>query len=152
MTFPNIFSKEVTDEIINRINILTPQSEPSWGKMNVSQMLAHCCVTYETIYTDKYPRPNRVTRFILKLMAKKVVVEPKPYPKNGRTAPHFVISDERDFENEKAKLIAYITKTQQLGESHYDGLDSHSFGVMTVDEWNSLFYKHMDHHLRQFGV
>ena len=152
MTFPNIFSKTESEILIDRLGNLTTESQPQWGKMNVAQMMAHCCVAYETVYTDKHPRPNAVMRFIVRLLAKGTVTGPKPYPKNGRTAPHFIITDERDFELEKGRLVEFIRKTQALGESHFDGKESHSMGKFTSDEWNSLFYKHLDHHLRQFGV
>lgn len=152
MTFPNLFTKAVSDQLVSRINQLTPETQQQWGKMNVAQMMAHCCVAYETVYTDKHPRPNAFARFLIRLLAKSTVTGPKPYPKNGRTAAHFVISDERDFESEKGRLIDFINKTQQLGESHFDGKESHSMGTFTLDEWNSLFYKHLDHHLTQFGV
>ena len=54
----NIFDPTVTDEIITRINQLKPDSQPLWGKMSVAQMLAHCNVTYETVYEDKHKKPN----------------------------------------------------------------------------------------------
>ena len=73
-------------------------------------------------------------------------------PKNGRTAPVFVIADERSFETEKNRLVDYIEKTQQLGASHFDQKESHSFGALSTQEWNILFSKHLDHHLQQFGV
>ena len=49
-------------------------------------------------------------------------------------------------------LIQYIQKVQQLGEQHFDGKESLSFGTLNKTEWNNMFYKHIDHHLRQFGV
>ena len=67
----NIFTKEVTAEVVARINRLTSQNQPIWGKMSVAQMLAHCCVTYEMVYTDKHPRPNAFTRFMMKTLIKK---------------------------------------------------------------------------------
>jgi hypothetical protein len=86
------------------------------------------------------------------MIAKNGVVNEKPYPKNSRTAPQFIIKDERDFEIEKERLNTYLRKTQDLGEKHFDGLMSNSFGNLSVSEWNNLFYKHLDHHLTQFGV
>ncbi|MDO6425067.1 hypothetical protein, partial [Saccharophagus degradans] len=76
----------------------------------------------------------------------------KPYKKNGQTAPEFVIKDNRKFETEKKRLIDYINKTQQLGENFFEGKESLSFGVLTIKEWNTMFAKHLDHHLNQFGV
>lgn len=38
MTLPNIFTAEVSQKVINRINQLDSHSQPQWGKMNVAQM------------------------------------------------------------------------------------------------------------------
>ena len=72
--------------------------------------------------------------------------------KSSQTAPYFIIADERDFEAEKKKLIDYILKTQELGENAFEGKESVSFGSMTKNEWNNMLYKHLDHHLSQFGA
>ncbi|KPM49647.1 DUF1569 domain-containing protein [Jiulongibacter sediminis] len=148
----NIFTKEVTEEVIGRIKNLNNETQPLWGKMSVSQMLAHCCVTYEMAFEDKHPKPNFLMRLMLKAFVKHTVVGPKPYAKNSRTAPAFLITDLRDFETEKVRLIAYLKKTQELGESHFDGRESLSFGKLSSNQWNAMFYKHLDHHLTQFGV
>ncbi len=152
MTFPNIFSKEVSDQVIERINNLTPETKSEWGTMTVAQMLAHCNVAYELVYDGTHPRPNAFTRFMVKLLAKKIVTGEAPYKRNSRTAPMFLMKEIKDFEKEKKRLVDYVTKTQKLGEAHFDGKENLSFGNLTKDEWNNLFYKHLDHHLNQFGV
>lgn len=134
----SIFSKEETGKLLSRINNLTQSSRPFWGEMNVSQMLAHCNVPYEMVYTDNYPKPNLFKRFLLKIFVKKAVVGEKPYPKNGRTAPQFIITDDRDFEKEKKQLISYLIKTQELGENYFNNKENHSFGKLTKEEWNVL--------------
>jgi len=148
----NIFDHTVAEEIINRINQLKPDSQPLWGKMNVAQMLAHCSVTYETVFEDKYKKPNPLMKFILKTFVKKIVIGEASYKRNNPTAPHYIISDSKDFEIERKRLIDYIIKTQQLGESYFENKESHSFGRLSSGEWNNMFYKHLDHHLNQFGV
>jgi len=148
----NIFLPEITQEIVERINHLTPESKPQWGKMSLSKMLAHCNVTYEMAYEDKHKKPNALMKIMLKLFVKNVVVNEKPYRHNSQTAPAFIIKDEKEFEKEKNRLIAYLQKTQKMGESAFDGKESLSFGKLTSTEWNNMFYKHIDHHLRQFGV
>ena len=148
----NLFQKQDLENTIARINQLTPQTQPQWGKMNVSQMLAHLNVAYDMAFTNQYQKPGAIKKFMLKMFIKSAVVGPKPYPKNGRTAPDFIISDERDFEKEKKKLTEYLHKTQQLGATHFENRESHSFGPLTSSEWNVLFSKHLDHHLTQFGV
>ena len=148
----NIFRKEITEEVIERINKLSKDTQPNWGTMSVAQMLAHCSVTYEMVYINKHQKPNAFTRWILKTIVKSAVVSEKPYPKNSRTAPQFLITDQKDFLEEKKRLENYIIQTQELGETYFDGKESNSFGKLTTAEWNNMFYKHLDHHLTQFGV
>lgn len=148
----NIFALDVTTELINRINKLTPETKALWGKMNVAQMLAHCNVTYEMAYENKHPKPGAFKKFILKAFVKNLVVNEKPYGKSGQTAPEFLVSADKNFEAEKTRLINYIKKTQELGENHFENKESHSFGALNKQEWNNMFYKHLNHHLNQFGV
>ena len=148
----SIFNPADVDVLIARINKLNVTTTPQWGKMAVGQMLAHCNVSYEMVYTDKHPKPNPVMKFILKKMVKNKVVSETPYKPNNPTAPAFIIKDDRDFTAEKGRLVDHLHKTLQLGESHFDGKESHSFGPLNATEWNNMFYKHLDHHLKQFGV
>jgi hypothetical protein len=139
----NIFDLNASKEVIERINKFSNISSPSWGKMDAAQMLAHCNVTYEFLYDDKHPKPNPIAKFFLKLFVKSVVCGDKPYKKQSQTAPAFLIKDNKDFETEKTKLIENILKTQKLGESYFNNRESHSFGKLTTQEWNNMFYKHL---------
>ena len=149
----NILTAPVADEIIGRINRLEPGARPAWGKMSADQMLAHCNVPYAyTFYPEHFKRPGSIARFFLRNMVKNIVTGGKPYKKNSRTAPEFLITGSRDFEKEKELLIANIRKCCELGVSFFEGKENFSFGKMTAKEWNTLFYKHLDHHLTQFNV
>lgn len=148
----DLFSKEGSKKAIDRINNLNADTNGLWGKMTVSQMLAHCCVPYEYVFEDKHDKPGVFKKLLLKLFVKSAVVGPKPYKRNSPTAPDFIISDERIFEEEKERLVDYINKTKALGANYFDNKESHSFGVLSKEEWNMMFSKHLDHHLTQFGV
>jgi hypothetical protein len=148
----NVFNETDSKELVNRINLLSPGTPALWGKMTVDQMLAHCNVTYELVYDNKHPKPNPVKKFLLKAFVKNLVVTEKPYKKNSPTALEFIIKDNKKFETEQKRLTDHIQKTQQLGEAHFEGRESHSFGKLNKTEWNNMFYKHLDHHLNQFGV
>ena len=152
MTIRNLFDPKETQETIDRINKLTPETERLWGKMEVAQMMAHCNVAYEIPYTDQHPKPNAFARFMVKLFAKKTILGDKPYKKNIPTSPIFKMTEPKDFEVEKKRLIEYLNKTQELGPTHFNGLNNPAFGKLTDNEWNTLFSKHLDHHLTQFGV
>lgn len=152
MALPNIFTREETDKIIERINKLPAAAQPNWGTMSVAQMLAHCNVTYEMIYDNIHKKPNAFLKFILKFMVKNKVVGETSYKRNSRTAPQFIIKETKDVNVEKQRLVDYLNKTQQLGEAYFDNKESHSFGSLNKTEWNNMLYKHLNHHLTQFGV
>ena len=149
----SVFDKKVCDELASRINNLSADAKPLWGKMSVGQMLAHCSVTYEYLFEPtKYKKPSGFVKLMLKLFVKSLVVGDKPYKKSSQTAPDFIIKGDKNLEEEKARIISYIYQVQALGAQHFDGKESHSFGKLTTQEWNTMFYKHLDYHLGQFGV
>lgn len=149
----NIFEEKVVLEVIERINTLSPETKQLWGKMTVDQMLAHLNVTYEMLFEpSKFKKPNTFKKFILKALVKNIVVGEKAYKKSSPTAPDFIITNPKNFEFEKERLIGFLKEVQLLSPTHFEGLESMSFGPLTTKEWNNLFYKHLDHHLNQFGA
>lgn len=149
----NVFDAKTAQQYIDRINRLTPETRGLWGKMTADQMLAHCNVSYEMVYEpQKHKKPGGIAKFILKTFVKAKVVGEKAYTQNGPTSPQFIISERKDFAEEKKRLIGFIQKTQQLGASAFDGKESFSFGKLTAGEWSNMFAKHLNHHLSQFGV
>jgi hypothetical protein len=64
----------------------------------------------------------------------------------------FVKTDKYDLITEKKRLIDYINRVFEWGPSHFEGKKQISLGKLTAEEWNGLLFKHLDHHLRQFGV
>jgi hypothetical protein len=132
--FPSVFDPATNVELINRINKITPEKKPDWGKMSADQMFAHVNVGYDITYG----KIDVSYSWFMK--------------KNGQTAPIFLIEGGRDFEAEKTKLIEYIKRVESDGVAFFKGKESSSFGKMTVQEWSNQFWKHLDHHLTQFGV
>ena len=110
MALPSIYDTAVAEDFINRINKLTPETQPLWGKMDVARMLAHCCVTYEYIFDERNDKPNFLMKFMLKSFVKNKVVSEEVYGKNSPTGPAFIIADAKDFEEQKSRLINYINK------------------------------------------
>jgi len=152
MILLNTFDPATTAQLLSRLHALSPTTKPLWGKMSADQMLAHLNVAYDFAYGKRTSRISFFEKLMLKLFVKKIVTGEKPYAKNSRTAPEFIISNERDFENEKNKLINNIKETEAKGAAYFDGRKNASFGVLTVREWSNLFYKHLNHHFTQFGI
>lgn len=149
----NVFDAKDAQEYINRINNLTPETQRKWGKMSVDQVLAHLNVAYDLTFTpEKFPKPSFIAKFLLSRFVKSKITNEIPYKQSLPTSPAFIIADERNFEEEKAKLIGNIQRVQQLGREAFEGKENINFGKMTAQCWNNMFAKHLNHHLEQFGV
>ena len=149
----NVFDAKDAQEYINRINNLTPETQRKWGKMSVDQVLAHLNVAYDLTFTpEKFPKPSFIAKFLLSRFVKPKITNEIPYKQSLPTSPTFIIADERNFEEEKAKLIGNIQRVQQLGREAFEGKENINFGKMTAQCWNNMFAKHLNHHLDQFGV
>jgi hypothetical protein len=85
-------------------------------------------------------------------IAKRQLMRPEPFKKNMPTAPEFIVKKKPGFEAEKDKLINLIKSFSQNGHGGITKETHPFFGKMTMEEWDALQYKHLDHHLRQFGV
>lgn len=153
MNLLNTFDPLTTAKTLARLENLANDTKPAWGNMNAAQMLAHLSVAYDLAYGLQTHHPSFFAKLMLRLFVKDIVVgESKAYPKNSRTAPNFVIADARDFEKEKARLIAHIKDTEAKGSAYFEGKESSAFGKLTARQWSVQFYKHLDHHFTQFGI
>lgn len=149
MEIKNLFEAAVKQEIINRINKLTPESQRQWGKMNVSQMLAHLQIPMGVALGTDTVKGNWLMKMILPLFKKKLYDE-TPWKQGLPTDKSFVMTGlEKDFNAEKKQLLNKIdlfTETNMVNEKHP------VFGKLTKEQWSKATWKHIDHHLRQFGV
>ncbi len=152
MALPSIFDSNTTQKHLERLEKLTANTKPQWGKMNAPQMLAHLNVAYTASDSSSSKKKSFMNQLLMKLFVKGIVVGEKPYPKNSRTAPEFIIADERVFEKEKAILISNIKDIEAKGSTYFSGRENPAFGVLTTQEWSNLFYKHIEHHFEQFGI
>lgn len=147
----NLFDKTTYDEAIQRLNTLTPQTERKWGKMNVAQMLAHCKEAFKVPLSDK-KMPRMFIGRMIGWMIKSKLYNESPWKKSLPTAPNFIIKDERDFEKEKQGLTELINKFYHGGVENVGKYPHPMFGSFTSEQWGKSMYKHLDHHLQQFGV
>lgn len=147
----SIFSKDALDEIKERIGHLEPEIQPKWGKMDAAQMLHHCQKAFEIplgISTIKAPNPLMKLAFRL---FRPSLYNDKPWKPNMPTAREFVVRSDKDFQVEKTRLLELADDFQAKGPDHQ--WPTHpAFGRLKSEQWGKMQYKHLDHHLRQFGV
>ncbi|KOP67295.1 hypothetical protein AMS62_20130 [Bacillus sp. FJAT-18019] len=147
----SIFEQYHTNEIIIRIKQLHSDSQPRWGKMNVAQMLAHCS-SFQEIAMGKSSSSRSWLGLVIGKYVKTMFYNDKPLPKNMSTIPNIMIVDEREFGVEKEILIQNIITFQNNGPEKCTAQPHPFFGKLSPEEWGKGIYKHLDHHLKQFGV
>ena len=147
----SLFDKKTLDSLVARINNLSTGSGALWGKMASAQMLAHCNAAIQSALGRTHEPRIFIGRIFSPFMKSKYFND-KPYGQNSPTAPGFLIQGERDFEKEKQELIANITEFHAGGPDKVTKTPNPFFGKLTPQQWAMGQYKHIDHHLRQFGV
>ena len=147
----NLFDATVANQVKTRLGKLEPQSEGRWGRMTAAQMLAHCSVSMQwtvgELVPEKGPPPSDG-----RLIKPMVFRNEDPIRKNSPTAKSLIVADERDSDKERDRLSRLIDKFAAGGAAGCTRNPHSFFGKMTPEEWAILMYKHLDHHLHQFGV
>jgi hypothetical protein len=147
----SLFDTNAKIRIFQRLNSLSHESSPAWGKMNVSQMLAHCSAVMEFASGHTFP-PRVFIGRILGPFIRSSYTNDKPWKQNLPTEPGCVIGEQKDFQKELDKLKKMINEFHDGGPSKCTSHPHPFFGKLTTDEWAKGMYKHLDHHLRQFNA
>jgi len=148
----NLFEVGRVEEVKQRIAQMRLDSERLWGTMNPAQALEHCSRGMEMALGDKTPPRVLVGRILGWIVKPMALGNDEPMRRNSPTAKELVVQDERDLGTERTRLCGLIDRFTAAGPV---GCTTHPhafFGRLTPEEWAILMYKHLDHHLRQFGV
>jgi hypothetical protein len=148
----NLFEAARVEEVKQRIAQLRPDSERQWGTMNPAQALEHCSRGMEMALGDITPPRVLVGRLLGWIVKPKVMGNDEPLRRNTPTAKELIVKDERDLGTERMRLCGLIDRIAAAGPAACTTHPHAFFGQLTPDEWAILMYKHLDHHLRQFGV
>jgi hypothetical protein len=146
----SIFNPSNNKELITRIQSLEVNNKAQWGKMSVAQMVVHAQSPLKVAIGELQLKRSFVG-FLFGSIAKRQLVSAKPFGKNLPTANEFKVHTHPDFEKEKINLIKYVEKIGKAGPSGITQDPHPFFGKMNIQQWDALMYKHLDHHLRQFG-
>ena len=134
----------------DRIAKLDPETVPLWGTMTAAQMMAHCGEVLE-VAGGRELRGSPWYFKLLMPLVRRVVMGRKPFAHGMQTHPQYRQVEKRDFEREKVRLLAAVAAFEHLcaDATH---VEHPFFGKMTVADMGWGMYKHLDHHLKQFGI
>lgn len=151
MEAKNLFQRETVDEVASRIDNLQPAATRQWGKMDVAQMMAHCSASLD-MASGRLNRPRVFIGRLLGPLFRPIFTNEKPFSRNSPTDEKLVVSDQRDFLREQEDLKQKLRQFHAGGEARCTRHPHPFFGALTPQEWSRGMYKHLDHHLRQFGA
>jgi len=147
----NLFHDGVSEKIIDRLSRLQPLSPALWGKMNVGQMLSHCQAPLQVAIGQRQLQQSFMG-FLFGRIAKKQFLKDSNFRRNLPTDKSFARKSEHNFFQEREKLQLLIQKFAESDSTIMASAIHPFFGKMTAEEWGKLSWKHLDHHLQQFGV
>lgn len=148
----SLFDPNDVQEFVQRINKVGATTKPQWGKMNAAQAMAHCTAPLKMAHGEIEGKRGLIS-FLFGKSAKKKYTNPEiPFGKNLPTDPKFIFPDAKEFEDERKKLITKLNEFSQKGKAGITKNPHSFFGNMSPEEWDIIQSKHLDHHLKQFGV
>ena len=147
----SLFDPAGLSAMLARLERLRPDAPRQWGKMTSAQMLAHCQQPLR-VALGELPLKRMLIGILFGRLAKKKLLAPAPWKPGMPTAPEFKITDDRDFAVEKTALQKLVQRFGNGGPGALTKQPHPFFGPLTTEEWQALQWRHLDHHLRQFGA
>jgi len=136
--------------LLERAARLRPDMSPKWGRMVASQMVRHCAEALRMSLGEvRFPPLGQ--RLFHTRLAKYLMIRVLPFPKNAPTTPELRITEPAVLEVERERLATLVNRYAEPSEDE-SCAEHPMFGVLSRDEWAELQYKHVNHHLNQFGV
>jgi hypothetical protein len=137
------------NEVRSRVRALEPAAQPLWGKMTVDQMLHHANIVLMESLGEHTARPN--IRGLPEPLVRWAILN-FPWGKGAPTRPDMLIpaGQRYDFDDERSRCLVMIDRF--LARPMDAPWPRAANFAMTGRHWSQLQYKHLDHHLRQFGV
>ncbi|HEX3986010.1 MAG TPA: DUF1569 domain-containing protein [Acidobacteriaceae bacterium] len=151
----NLFDPAVADDVKQRILRLVPENERQWGSMALARTLAHCTCGLQMAMGSINPRRERFPASVIGLLIRPLVFrDDKPLRRNSPSTSELFLANPvpSDFERERNQLIDALDSFATRGAAGCSRHPHPFFGPLKPQQWSILMYKHLDHHLRQFGA
>jgi hypothetical protein len=135
-------------QLMQRLRRLQPDTKPAWGTLDAPHMLCHVADQLRVALGDLPSKP--VHTFVSRTLVKSLVVNTGFPPPRGKikTAPEMLASRPGVWE---ADLSACVELAERVGAGSAHAVHP-TFGPLSAEEWGRLCWKHLHHHLTQFGV
>lgn len=137
-------------DIVTRLSALSPSNPARWGRMDAGQMLCHVADQLRMALRDvPTGAPAGPLRFA---PMRYLVIHVLPWPKGKAKAPvEAFTTSPTAWQADRASVVELVARFGDADDADLAPTNP-VFGPLTVHDWGVLSYRHLDHHLRQFGA
>lgn len=137
--------------LVGRMRSLSASSTARWGRMTVTEMLRHLRLSAQMAVGELEVASANKRPFQM-FPLKHLILYALPFPKGAPTAPELLHPGEAaSFEEEREAVLTFLNRIG-TGPQEGAGAAHPLFGPLSWREWGAATYKHVDHHLKQFGA
>ena len=148
----SMFAPGTREAIAERIRKIEPGTKGEWGTMTPPQMLAHCRLGVQMATGGRPLKRALIGRLLAWMVRGRFLNTDAPLAKNSPTDPKLLEATATDVDAEREQLLKELDAFCALGLGGMPAYPHPFFGKMSPEQWDRLMAKHLDHHLRQFGV
>ena len=149
----NWFNPGDAADLIRRLDDLTPDGRPKWGSFTPQALLCHLADPVRVAMGEKAAKPLRGALALPGIAH--AIVWFLPWPRAAPTAPEFLpgagMTTPKEFKEDKRVLVDVLCRFSETPKGK--ALSPNPvFGRLSRRAWGRLMWRHLDHHLRQFGL
>ncbi len=146
----SIFDPAVRHSIARRFRDLTPGHTRKWGKLSTPEMLTHVSDQLRMAIGRLPASP--IAGPLRHWPVNYLMVHMVPWPKGKAKGPREAFTTRPgNWEDDRATFLGLL---EELGSADPGGTWPHhaSFGRISGKDWGVLTWRHLHHHLTQFGA
>jgi hypothetical protein len=145
----SIWQDEARRELTDRVGAMAPDQPAGWGDFSAAKMICHLADSLKMAMGDLKVAPKRLP--IRYTPLKQLIIYVAPFPKSVPTAPELLVRQPREWASDVSDVQDLLARAGSARTT--DTWPEHpAFGKLSKRAWGVLIYRHMDHHLRQFGA
>jgi hypothetical protein len=152
MPLPDAFDATVTDQLLARLARLQADARPRWEALNPTEMVRHCHATYEHAEGRQLPHLSPLGRLLNRWIIRRHIVSARPFREDRPPAAELHPTSATELVEARRSLEATVRQVHGSDPAAFEGRIHPLYGPLSARQWSTLFWKHLDHHLRQFGV
>ena len=145
---PSLRDASTRNSLVQRLQQLTPDTRPKWGKFDAPRMVCHLNDAL-AVSLGEIPTSTMNMKAFQHFPLKHLVIYVVPFPKGAKAPPDMLSSAPTNFDDDRQRLLERMERMAAAPDA--PGPEHPLFGPLTYEEWNTLHCKHIAHHLKQFG-